>query len=49
MNLVYVENMRMATGGIAIDRLEYELGSSSQPDEDPVEYRVAVSFEFEVQ
>lgn len=49
MELVSVENKRIATGSFAIDRLDFELGRDSQPEEDSLGYQVVVSFEFEVQ
>jgi hypothetical protein len=39
----------MASGNFAIDRLEFGLGSSTQPDEETVGYQVVVYFEFEIQ
>ena len=48
MYLVSDKNKRMATGSFKIDRLNFELGRSSQPDEDTVGYQIVVGFELEV-
>jgi len=47
--LVKSENKRMATGSFTVNRLDFNLGSSSQPDEAKVAFPVEVGFEFEVQ
>lgn len=48
MDLVYVEKESKATGSFTINRLDFELGSASQPDEETVGYQIEVGFEFEV-
>jgi cytochrome b561 len=47
--MVGLDDSRMASGNFAIDRLEFGLGSSTQPDEETVGYQVVVYFEFEIQ
>lgn len=48
MDLVYVEKEPKATGSFTINRLDFELGSASQPDEETVGYQIEVGFAFEV-
>ena len=49
LKLIHEENKSMATGSFTLDRLDFDLGKSSQPDEETVGYQVVVEFEFEVQ
>ena len=48
LNLAEAENRRMASGSFTLDRLDFDLGRSSQADDDTVAYPVEVEFEFEV-
>lgn len=49
VQLVFEENKRMAIGNFTINRLDFELGNTSQSDEETVGYPVLVTFEFEVE
>jgi len=49
LNLAHEENKSMASGSFTIDRLDFDLGKNSQPDEETVGYQVVVEFEFEIQ
>jgi cytochrome b561 len=49
LNLAHAENKSMASGSFTIDRLDFDLGKTSQPDDETVGYLVVVKFEFEVQ
>ena len=49
LNLADEENKKMASGSFTIDRLDFDLGKTSQPDDETVGYQVVVEFEFEVQ
>jgi cytochrome b561 len=49
LNLAHEENKSMATGSFTIDRLDFDLGKNSQPDEETVGYQIVVEFEFEIQ
>jgi cytochrome b561/polyisoprenoid-binding protein YceI len=49
MQLVFEETHKVAIGSFIINRLDFDLGKSSQPDDDTVGYGVEVSFKFEIQ
>ena len=47
--MAHEENKNIATGSFTIDRLDFDLGKNSQPDDETVGYQVVVRFEFELQ
>ena len=49
VQLTFEENKRVARGSFKVNRLDFELGNDSQPDEDTAGFQVVVEFEFEVQ
>lgn len=48
VTLTSVEGKRLARGSFVVNRLDFDLGSESQPDDESVGYEVTISFEFEV-
>ena len=49
LKLAHGENKSIASGNFTIDRLDFDLGKNSQPDDETVGYQVVVRFEFELQ
>ena len=48
LNLAYSDDRRVASGNFTVNRLDFNLGRDSQPDDDTVGYPVTIKFEFEI-
>lgn len=48
LNLAGRDDRRVASGSFTVNRLDFNLGSDSQPDDDTVGYLVTIKFEFEI-
>ena len=48
VNLANSDNKQIASGSLTVNRLDFNLGRGSQPDDETVGYLVTVTFEFKV-
>jgi hypothetical protein len=48
VTLTYSDDKQVASGSFTVNRLDFNLGRDSQPDDETVAYQVTVKFEFEV-
>ena len=48
VTLTYSDDKQVASGSFTVNRLDFNLGRDSQPDDETVAYPVTVKFEFEV-
>jgi len=49
MVLETIDGKRVATGSFAVQRLDYNIGSESQPNDDSVGFEVIIQFQFDIQ